>query len=197
MSLLDKATAGLGVARWQRALVMLCVVAGIAGGAGVYLGMRWERGTQAIADNVKLHGDLAALEQQATKLHDNAEALRQAGIDIAQDFRTAAKRMDVISQDYEDERAANGNFYSEQRRRLQALGADRPELRDLRLGDGVLEHWNQSNAGARSDAAAPAAAVDPDKPAAAVPDATGSAQRPGDGSAGQPRPGDRAVPKLR
>jgi hypothetical protein len=48
MSLLDNLTQSLGVARWQRTLLLVTVVGIAMSVTGFLVGQRWERGTQAL-----------------------------------------------------------------------------------------------------------------------------------------------------
>lgn len=196
MSLLDKATAGLGVARWQRALVMVCVVAVLASVGGFLIGQRWERGTQALADNKQLRDDIAAQSKRMKELHENAEALRANGVSVVQDFRTAARRMNAIAQEYENDQVKQSEFYKRQQRQWVALGLDDPDLRKLRMGERVLKHWNQSNAGAGADSTAPATTGNISEPDAAVSEPDSGTGRLRADPDRKPRPDSESIPRL-
>lgn len=196
MSLLDRATAGLGVARWQRALVMVCVVAVLTSVTGFLVGQRWERGTQALADNKQLNGEIAAQNKRMKELHDNAEALRANGVSVVQDFQSAARRMNDIAQEYENDQAKRSQFDQRQQRQWVALGLDDPDLRQLRLGERVRKHWNQSNAGAGTSGTAPTATGSISEPDAAVPEPADSGRRLRIDVNPQPRPSGEPIPRL-
>ncbi len=196
MSLLDKATAGLGVARWQRALVMVCVVAVLTGVTGFLVGQRWQRGTQALADNKHLRDDIAAQAKHMKDLHDNAEALRANGVSVVQDFQSAARRMNAIAQEFENDQVKQGEFYQRQQRQWIALGLDDPDLRKLRLGERVYKHWKQSNAGAGAASAATGPAGSTSEPNASVPGVAAADRRLRLDLDWQPRPGGQPIPRL-
>ena len=187
--------AGLLPAIGIAVLIAIALSAGLSG----YVVHRWNKGTAAIAEAKQLKGEREADRKFIAELKDTAQKLRQHGVDQALAYQQANERMDAIAAQLEQDREANRQFDTLQRQSLEALVAARPDLRDVRLGDDFLQHWNRSNQGRdaegqRAPAAAPAER--PAKPARTVPRAAaGNQQRPA-GAAGQPRPGDRAVSRL-
>lgn len=188
MKLFDRAMAGLGVTRLSRVLVALGVVAVLAAGVGVYVGARWERGTQAIATVDERDRQLAALQQAATDLRDR-------GVENTAAYRAAADRMGGIAAQLERDRDENRQFVDQQRSALADLLAQRPDLRDVDVGADVMQHWNRSNQGPRARSGT-APAWPAGKPANAVPGSAAPAVIRPAGAAVQPRPGDWAVPRL-
>ena len=188
MKLFDRAMAGLGVTRLSRVLVALGVVAALAAAAGVLAGIRWERGTQAIATVDERDRQLAALQQAAIDLRDR-------GVENTAAYRAAADRMGGIAAQLERDRVENKQFVDRQRSALADLLAKRPDLRDVDVGTDVMQHWNRSNQGPRGrSGTAPAGPAG--KPANAVPGASAPAVLRPAGAAVQPRPSDGAVPRL-
>ena len=113
-----------------------CVVCSLLGfGAGVWAGIEWQQGRQAQVENKDLKADVEGLLQAAVDL-------RQRGVDIAQDFRTAHRRMEAISDDHEQRNAALRQFFDQQQDALGDLVAANPGLRDGCLGDAGVQHWN-------------------------------------------------------
>jgi hypothetical protein len=177
---------------------VVLVVALLAASGGTWLGVHWERGAQAIVD-------VAALKQQAKADRDyiddlkaNGDKLRQYAADVAKAQGDAISRQAEIATRLEDTLDAQRTFTVRQQGELADLLARRPDLRNLRLGDDVLQHWNESNAGrpAAGGAAAPAARP-ASQPAAPVPDrAPAGAQRPHPRPAGESRPGGGALSRL-
>ena len=187
--------AGLLPAIGIAVLITIALSAGLSG----YVVHRWNKGTDAIAEAKQLKGEREADRKFIAELKHTAQKLRQHGVDSALAYQQATERMDAIAAKLEQQREANRQFATLQQQSLDALAAARPDLRDVRLGDDFLQHWNRSNQGRdaegqRAPAAAPAER--PAKPARTVPRAAaGNQQRPA-GAAGQPRPGDRAVSRL-
>ena len=169
---------------WALVAVAAMIVSGAL--AGLWAGNRWAEGQHAIDRNRELRATTERLVGQIQQLH-------QHGADAVLAYDQASQRLDLIAQQQERDREANRRFREAIRADLDQLLEVRPDLRGLRLGNDVLQHWNRGNAG---PAAPPAAAGDQRQPAAAVPAASASNERPGIHSAGQPRPGDRAVPRL-
>ncbi|MCH2092714.1 MAG: hypothetical protein MK141_14215 [Pseudoxanthomonas sp.] len=188
MKLFDRAMAGLGVTRLSRVLVALGVVAVLAATAGVFAGIRWERGTQAIATVDERDRQLEALQQAALDLRDR-------GVENTAAYRAAADRMGGIAAQLERDRDENRQFVDQQRSALADLLAKRPDLRDVDVGVDVMQHWNRSNQGPRArSGTAPAGPAG--KPANAVPGASAPAVVRPPGAAVEPRPGDGAVSRL-
>lgn len=166
---------------------------------GVWTGNAWHEGRAAIKQNVELRKQQAADRKAIEDLKNTAQALRKHAVDAALAYDQATERMAVIATKLEKDREENRRFDQRLRDDLEALAADRPDLRDMRLGDDFLRHWNRSNQGRgaegqRTPAAAPA--VDPRKPARPVPAApAGHQQRPA-GAGSQSRRSDRPLPGL-
>lgn len=180
----------LGIANAGRALAFAFFLAALAGAGGVYVGMEWEQGRQAQSDNRVLRADVDALASAAAEL-------RQRGVDIAQDFRTAQRQLEAISHEHEQRDRASRTFYGKQRDALEQLLATHPGIAACRIGDAGVQHWNASARGA-AGAAAGSTAEPAVAPAAAVPGGAADAargQRRSD-SAGVGRSGE-AVPRLR
>jgi hypothetical protein len=187
-------SAGLLPAFGWTLLVVLAL--GVAG--GTWFGLRWERGTQAIVDNVALKQQAKADRDYINDLKANGKQLQQAAADAAKAQGDALARQAEIATRLEDTLDAQHDFNARQQGELADLLARRPDLRALHLGDDVLQHWNESNAG-RPAAGRPArpAARPAGQPAAPVSHGTpAGAQRPGAGSAGQPRRGGGAVSRV-
>jgi hypothetical protein len=169
------------------AAALLCGLAGLGG--GVWLGMEWQRGKQAVADVVVLRSDVEALAQAAVQL-------RQAGVDIAQDFRTAHRKQEAIANDLDAKRDETRTFFERQRSAWQTFAAAHPELGACSVGPDGVQHWNTAARGAR---AAAAAAEDRGRERArAVPvDPAGAEPGNGAGDAGAVGSGSGAIPRLR
>ena len=163
-------------------LVVMVVVAVVS----LWAGNRWAEGAQALQDRKQ---DQLYIEQ----LQGEAEQLRQIAVNSTLDYANAADRMDAIATQLETDREANRKFQQAQRAELEQLLRNRPDLRDGRAGDDVLQHWNRSNQGPAS--AEPAAGTER-QPAGGMPGpAAGDLGRLG-GTAGQPRPGNGSVSRL-
>jgi len=157
-----------------------------ASAAGLWAGNRWAAGQHALEQNRELRTLTAQLASQIEQLH-------AAAADSVLAYDQATQRLDLVATQQEQDREANRRHNQALQARLEQLLDARPDLRQLRLGDDVLRHWNDGNAG---PAAAPAAAGDRSKPAPAVSGPSAGAGRPRLDAAGQPRPGDRPVPRL-
>lgn len=177
-------TPRMQLAVWGIAAIAVMIVAGVL--AGLWAGNRWAEGQHAIERNRELHATAKRLTGQIEKLH-------QHSADAVLAYDQAAQRLDLIAQEQERDRETNRRFREGVRADLEQVLEARPDLRGLRLGTDVLQHWNRGNAG---PTATPAAAGDSRQPAAAVPAAAPGRRRQGLDAAGQPRPGDRAVPRL-
>lgn len=143
---------------------VLCSAGGIA--VGAWLGSEWRKGREAQADNADLRvlvDDFAA----------QAEALRQRGVDIAQDFRTAHRRMESIVESSNDDRETLDALFAEQRETTEAWLATRLDLYDCRIGSDGVRAWNAAASAGAADTAATghprgAAGAVPGEPAAAA-----------------------------
>lgn len=180
---------------WRTALL----VSALSLVAGLWAGNAWREGRAAIEQNKTLKEERAADRKAIADLKQAAQALRQHGVDATLAYDQAAERMGAIAEQLEKDRDETRRLAAQQRADLEALAAARPDLRDMRLGDDFLRHWNRSNQGG-SDAAqpaTPAAAPGPaGKPAGKLPGASpGHQQRPARAGR-QSRRGDRAVQGL-
>lgn len=164
-------------------LLLLLIV---AAAAGLWTGNRWAEGAQAIKDRKR---DRNYIEQ----LQADAEQLRQIAADAALDYAAAADRMDAFATQLEKDREANRKHQQTQRAELEKLLRDRPDLRDGRAGDDVLQHWNRSNKGATTDGPAARAGSQPDDGVSGV--AAGNVGSVGS-TAGESRPSRRALSRL-
>lgn len=172
----------------------LLLVAAFAASAAGWAVHRWDKGAQAIAENVTLKAQRSADAKAYHELLTEAKAGQQRNVDQAAEMRAASERMGAIATLLEKNLESNHAFAARQQDELVALLARRPDLRTQHLGGDVLQHWNKSNQGAAGSSAAPA--KPPGKPAHAMPGAASSTQRPGAGSTGESRRGDRAVSGL-
>jgi len=163
----------LALAKW---IVVALVAIGVIAGA-FFAGARWERGAQAIADR-------AVLQQ-------NIEALSKVARDTAQDFRTAADRMDGISTAYQEARDESEQYFTTLRAQWSRYWRSRPDLARCALDADGIELWNAANAG---PAAARGAAVhgQPGPEAAGAAAAAPHDGRP-PGAGGEPSGGDGTV----
>ena len=187
--------AGLLPAIGIAVLIAIALSAGLSG----YVVHRWNKGTAAIAEAKQLKIDREADRKFIADLKVTAQKLRQHGVDQALAYQQATERMDAIAAKLEQQREANRQFATLQQQSLDALAAARPDLRDMRLGDDFLQHWNRSNQGRsaegqRGPAAAPAERAG--KPANPVPRAAASDKQRTSGAPGESRRSDRAVSGL-
>lgn len=150
----------------------------IGGGAGLWIGMRWQKGAQAIADIVEARNENTALRKQQR--------------DQIQDLRTATDRLNTLSGEYEHDRQQLRRSIDENATVVAAFLADHPELRACDIGADGLRLWNDANRPTGTAAAhpgepdpvvRPAAAGDGQHPAAAV-----DQSQPGDGDSERVRP---------
>jgi hypothetical protein len=163
----------LVVVKWI--VIALLTLGALAG--SFFAGVRWERGAQAIADR-------QALQQEI-------DALAKVARDTAQDFRTAARRMDSISTAYQEARNESEEYFTTLQARWTRYWRSRPDLAGCTLDADGVELWNAANAG---PAAARGAAVhgEPGPEAAGAPAAAGDLGRPASAD-GKPSPGDGEV----
>ena len=176
-------SAGLLPAFGWALLLVAVLTAGVTGWA-VH---RWDKGAEALRADKTLRKDIDELTAAARQL-------QQSGVDSAIAYDQATGRMDAIAVQRETDREENRLFLERQRTELDQLLLLRADLRALRVGAGVLHHWNQSNQG---PATTPAATPKPaGQPARTVPGAAAGQQRRVPGAAGQPRRSGRAVPRL-
>ena len=174
----------------------LLVVAALSLGAGGWAGMRWERGAAAMDKVDELRAQREADAQAYRELLTTAKGLQAHDVATSIASRNAADRMGALAASLEKTLETNRDFTARQHDALADLLDRRPDLRTLRLGSDVLQHWNRSNAGAAGNPAAPAAAGPAGQSANPVPAAPAREERPGAGSVGQPRSGGGAVSRL-
>ena len=118
--------------------VVSCVLCGAAGlGVGAWLGVEWQEGRQAKAENVEL---TRSAEQLATQVDE----LRQRGLDVVQDFRTAQRRLEAIVEGNDRDRDAIDTLFAEQRAATETWLATRLDLYDCRIGPDGVQAWNAS-----------------------------------------------------
>src|SRR5690606_24037196 len=153
----------------------------------------WDKGQQAIEANKALTAERDAANRAYDALLDKATKREQQRVDDDLARQQALDRLDAIAAKLEQEHEANRKYFDSQRRELGELLDRRPDLRDLRLGDDVLQHWNRSNAGPAADGAAGAAQRPAGEPTPAVPGAAAGGERSRQRPAGQPRPGGTAL----
>ena len=163
----------LALAKW---IAVGVLALGALAGA-FFAGVRWERGAQAIADRAALQSDI--------------EALAKVARDTAQDFRTAADRMDSISTVYQEARNESEEYFTTLRARWSRYWRSRPDLAGCALDADGIELWNAANAG---PAAARGATVHGEpRPEAAGSEAASDHERRPAGADGEPSAGDGAV----
>lgn len=178
-----------------RATLALALVALVL---GLWAGYEWRHGRDGIAEAAQLKQERAADRQTIADLKAAGLAIKQNAVDQDAAYRAAEQRLGAIATQLEQDRDQNRTFAARLGTQLDALLAVRADLRELRLGNDVLQHWNESNAGRPADVrAAPAAAPAAGQPARGVPgNAPASDQRPRSGAAREPRRGDRDLPRL-
>lgn len=188
---------GLGVTRLSRWLMTMGVVLAIGLGVGFWAGARWERGAQALSEATTQRDVLAQKDRDIKALIGAANNIRQAGVNAAQDYRTAALRLEHIANEYDQQDRARSRAFSLALDDARApLLRDRADLWACDIGQQLLDHWNLAAAGPVARAA-DAAAADP--PGAAGPvrsDAAGDRQ-PGAGADRRARSGDGDRARLR
>ncbi|WP_180867367.1 hypothetical protein [Stenotrophomonas maltophilia] len=167
-------------------LLVIAVLLATAIAAGLWAGNRWAEGGRAIKDRAEHQAYIKDLEQQLTRLHTQAA-------DTAVAYAEAIDRMNTIANSLEQNREENRRFTEDQRAALESLLDRRPQLRAVRVGTDVLQHWNRSNQG-KPTTAAPAR--DAGQPETGMPGAADGTQRPPGDPAGQSRPGGVPVSRL-
>lgn len=155
-----------GITRIGRSLALLGIATAAAASAGVWLGMEWQQGQQAQLDR-------DTLRLQVERLHFAANQLRKRGVDIAQDFRTAATRMERLSLHHQEQIDALDDSHAAQRDALADYLASRLDLMQCRLGPDGMRLWA---AAAGVEPAAASAATHPGDAEGAMP---GHAAYPG------------------
>jgi hypothetical protein len=191
-------SAGLGVARWSRWLLTMGVVAACCLGVGLWAGVRWERGAQALSELQDTRAQIGAQQNQIEALHTAALEIRDNAVNAAQDYRTAAMRMEDIANAYalHDQTRLRALDRALDEARAPLL-RDRADLWACDIGQQLLDHWNRAARGPGAASAAAAAAADPADAAGAVRSAAPGDRQPGAGAAGEPRPTDGGAPRLR
>ncbi|MGO1072579.1 hypothetical protein [Lysobacter sp. CA199] len=171
---------GLPLMAW-----LLVAVGLVAAGFGAWAGNRWERGANAITESKALRAERDKDRKTIDELVRTGRALQQQGVDAALAYQQATERMDAIASALEKRLGQQRAEEARQNAARDALLDRRPDLRGLRLGDDVLQHWNRSNEGGADSE--PAAARPAAKPASAVPTVPASEKRRGAGPVGEPR----------
>lgn len=189
VSALDGSARVVALAKAALVAVIACVVCALLGaGVGAWLGIEWQQGRHAQAE-------LSGLRAETEDLLAASKELRQRGVDITTDFRTAAMRMDAIAQENERASIENQTFYREQTGKLAQLLRERPDLDAVDVGADLLCNWNRNLQGAGPSAASPApGCAGQPAPGAAAP-AAGQRQ-PAAVPARQPAGRDRGVQRL-
>lgn len=175
----QRLSTGLGVASWGRWLAAMGVVAAACSVAAFGMGVRWERGAQALSEVNEQRTQLQAKQAEIADLRQAAKDIKQAGLDAAADYREAAQRQGSIADDWHRFLGENRRWYAQQDQQLDALFARLPaDVARCTGGDSVRDHWNRASQGPRADdAAAPAAAGDRPGPAAPVRSDAGGTER--------------------
>lgn len=182
-----RVSTGLGVMRWSRWIATMGVVAAISLGVGTWAGSRWERGAQALSDVKYSRALLREKDHQIDRMADAAESLRQAGVNAAQDYRTAALRMEDIANAYaQHDQARLRAFDRALAASREPLLRDRADLWACDVGQRLLDHWNTAARGP-GGAAADAGAGHPEGAVGAVRDDAAGHGQPGARAAGEPR----------
>lgn len=178
-----------------RATIALALVALVF---GLWAGYEWRHGRDGIAEAAQLKQERAQDRQTIADLKAAGIAIKQNAVDQDAAYRAAEQRLGAIASQLEQDRAQNRTVTAQLGTQLDALLALRADLRSLRLGNDVLQHWNESNAGRPADVrAAPAAAPAAGQPAGAMPrSAPAGGKRPGASAAREPRRGDGDLPRL-
>lgn len=169
----------LGVTRISRLLVTMGIVAAVGLGVGVWAGARWERGTQALSEASTQRGVIAQKDRDIKALTKAAEEIRQASVNAAQDYRTAALRLEDIANAYDQQDRARNRAFSLALDNARApLLRDRADLWACDIGQQLLDHWNRASAG-----------PDPGTDTAAAADSAGAAGAMRADAAGQRQQG--------
>ncbi len=188
---------GLGVTRLSRGLMTMGVVLAIGLGVGFWVGARWERGAQALSEASTQRGVLAQKDRDIKALIGAANDIRQAGVNAAQDYRTAALRLEHIANEYDQQDRARSRAFSLALDDARApLLRDRADLWACDIGQQLLNHWNRAAAGPVSTAADAATADPPGAAGTVRSDAAGDRQ-PGAGADRRARSGDGDRARLR
>lgn len=157
------------------ALVACVVCAAVGLGVGAWLGSEWRKGREAQADNAVLRDQVGDYARQAGEL-------RQLGLNIAQDFRTAHRRLESIVEGSTHDQATLDDYFDREREATAAWLETRLDLYGCRIGADGMRTWN---AAATAGAATATAAEHPGDAAGAVPGEPAAAAR-------GPRPGNGA-----
>jgi hypothetical protein len=164
-----------GGARIGRVMWAIAAASAAAGAAGVWTGVQWERGRTAIGERTTLRADVVALVAAGREL-------RQYGAETAQDFRTAARRMDAVATGYQGHLDAIESSYLSQQAAIEAYAAARAGAVDCLGADG-MRIWAAAAAGEHVAGPAGPTATDPGGTEAALSGAaagTGGGHRDGD-----------------
>jgi hypothetical protein len=161
-----KSTASTAASPAKGVLAALFVACCVGGGG--WVGYVLKDSATAVQEVIQLREEREQYRHDIKALTETADELRQHAIDAMLAHDQAAQRLDAVAAQLETTLERDRKFDAEQRKALDALLGQRPDLRALRLGHDVLQHWNRSNHGA--DAATSAAGSQPaGKPQGAVP----------------------------
>lgn len=139
--------------------LMLIAGSGLVGTViGAWVGFRMAEGGAAIAQNVELR-------RQASEYASAASELRQRGLAVAQDFRTAQAKLEILTGELAHDLDSLSATFVQHRADLESLFAAHPEWGACDIGADGVRAWN---AAATGDAATAAATHDPGKPGGTV-----------------------------
>ena len=168
---------------WGLLAVLLALLLGIGG--GWWVGDSLQEGQQAKAEVKQANQDNAALNDSLQKAHATVLAQRQAVADSSKAMEDAIKRLDKINLETARERDETRKQFASIRADMQHALANRPDLRDVRVGSELLDVWNAANrgqadagpAGGAAGAAQPAAVIRPGQSGAVPRKPAGSPRR--------------------
>lgn len=168
------------------ALVVIVGVASFVG--GMWLGADLESGRAAKAERASLLGQIDSLAAAAREL-------RQRGLAVAQDFRTAQIRFETVAEGLSNDFASLDATFAAHLADIESLVAANPDWSACRIGPGGVRAWNAAAAGARPAAAAAAGGAD-SADASLRAGAPAAASRQPAGTAAQLPGGRTPVPPL-
>lgn len=128
----------------------LIVAVGVGGfAAGMWLGGDLASGRAARNERDRLLEEIDSLGAAAREL-------RQRGLNVAQDFRTAQIRFETTAEGLADDLASLDAAFAAHRTDVESLLASHPDWGDCRIGPDGMRAWNAAAAGARHPADATA-----------------------------------------
>lgn len=168
------------------ALVVIVGVASFVG--GMWLGADLESGRAAKDERASLLG-------QIDRLDEATRALRQRGLAVAQDFRTAQIRFETVAEGLSNDLASLDATFAARLVDIESLVAAHPDWGACRIGPGGVHAWNAAAAGARPATTATTGGADR-ADAGLRADASAAASRQPAGAAAQLPAGRPPVPPL-